>query len=414
MIPAAQPRSHVRFLSPPKKKARRSAFQRVTHVARGVRTVLRRRGVGYFGYLVTGYLWPALAYRLWFASGAEHPSLMMRALRLVTTRNGYQAIVTRHGHSSHAVPYDLTTAPAESPLWQEAERELNRLHGSGLTGITFDPPNVLLDAAAGVLTFAGVGNARLHRSTSSLCFRYWRDRDRIEFNRRFGRSLLTERSARERLAAQTEDLRRSTPYGGWYAGIDFGAGVTVDNFAGTNNGTGRWEYLNGPVVAPLVKGKRVLDLGSNNGVLAVMMLRAGAKEVVGLELSPWYARASHLVRDLFEWRDIKDYRLQVENRSMLDVLTEDWGQFDVVTAFCSLYCVEEEYMAQIVRKSAQLAPVMVLQANMPKPGMKAHHPRASAEFLRDLLVGNGFPSVEVFAPHGFARPILVGRATNAA
>jgi SAM-dependent methyltransferase len=166
-------------------------------------------------------------------------------------------------------------------------------------------------------------------------------------------------------------------------------------------------------VAPLVAGKRVLDLGSNNGVLAAMMLRAGATEVVGLELSPSYARASHLVREIFEWRDMKEYSLRVENRSMLDVLTEDWGRFDVVTAFCSLYCVEEEFMTQIVRRCRQLAPVMVLQANMPNPGQKAHHPRASAEFLRDVLTRNGFPSVELFAPSDFARPLLVGRAGRA-
>jgi hypothetical protein len=105
---------------------------------------------------------------------------------------------------------------------------------------------------------------------------------------------------------------------------------------------------------------------------------------------------------------MREYTLRVENRSMLDFLTEDWGPFDVVTAFCSLYCVEEEWMVRLVRRAAETAPVMVLQANMPKDG-KAHDPRASSEFLENLLKANGYPDVTVIAPQGYARPLLVGR-----
>ena len=46
--------------------------QRSFRTARGVATVARRRGVGYFGYLLGGVAWPQAAYR--FAWGPAAPA----------------------------------------------------------------------------------------------------------------------------------------------------------------------------------------------------------------------------------------------------------------------------------------------------------------------------------------------------
>lgn len=386
----APPPSHRRFLGPAKTTAPRpSAAQKILRLVRGGIVVWRRRGARFFVDLAVRHYWPAFAYRLFWTADGPRTGRLARA------------VLTRARRApSHAV--DAAGAPSDPQAPRPtALQTMETLHHSGITGVRFEPHG---DAAVRIDTSAAVR----HRRASGLAFRYWRDIDRERFSRDSGQPILTERLARRQLRDEDRRLRVSTPYGGWYAGIDFGAGLAVGDFLGTDTGTGRWAYLNGPVVSPLVHGKRVLDLGSNNGVMGLMMLRAGAREVLGVELSPHYVRASRLVHEIFEWRDMTRYRFTVKEASMLAMLDEDWGRFDVITAFCSLYCVEEASMRQIVARSAQLAPVMMLQANMPKPGGRAHHPRASVEFLRRLLEEHGFPHTKTIAPAGYARPLIVG------
>lgn len=441
------PESHVRFLSPPKRSRKRNVVDSVRHVVVGANTVARRRGLSYYGYLLRGYVWPALMQPVVFGPAESRAGRIANAL-FGCRRDG--AVLQTHTESDRGVvvrrQYDDTTRFARehavftklasidlAPAVQRADaaqrviefapfaaralgREqagnvegfLNRAHAAGVTGLGVGQNDIWIDAN-GQAHWTGLTGATMHSKPCGLRFRYLRNRDRESFNAHFNTTLLTEQTAREALTQCAAELKKSTPYGGWYAGIDFGDGLAVGQFLGTDNGTGRWEYLNGRVVGPLVNNKRVLDLGSNNGSMSIMMLRSGAREVVGVELSPHYARAADVVRRVFQWKDIKTYDLRIENRSMLDILTEDWGTFDVVTAFCSLYCVEEEWMTQVVKRAAELAPVMVLQANMPKPGRQPHKPRAGAAFLRKLLEENGFPHVEEFGDLEYARPLLVGR-----
>jgi cyclopropane fatty-acyl-phospholipid synthase-like methyltransferase len=158
-------------------------------------------------------------------------------------------------------------------------------------------------------------------------------------------------------------------------------------------------------------GKRVLDLGSNNGVMPLMMLRSGAREVVGLELSPELAELSQLVKRMFEWRDIKKYSFDIRNSDMREILRADWGKFDVVTAFCSLYYLTTEDMAKVVRKASELSPIMVLQAKTDTRPEAAENKaeKSSVGFLRKMFEENGFPFVQVYGPKNYSRPLLVGR-----
>jgi 2-polyprenyl-3-methyl-5-hydroxy-6-metoxy-1,4-benzoquinol methylase len=284
------------------------------------------------------------------------------------------------------------------------ERQLDLIHMCGVANIGVKKEDIIVDTT-GVPWFTDFERARTFRSTSSVAFAFMRDQDRVKFNQLYGRNLMTERSARVALAAQVAKVQEEQ---GWYSPIDFGNGFIVGPIWITSHGPGRWEFLNKHVVAPLVTGKRVLDLGSNNGVLPMMMLRAGAREVIGVELSLFHAEAIELVRRIYEWRDMRRYRLTVYNCDMLEILRRDWGKFDVVTAFCSLYYLQADDMARVVYKVSELAPVMVLQANtLSKPTDRRE--KASLVFLKKLLEDNGFPKVEVFAPPDYNRPLLVGR-----
>ena len=288
------------------------------------------------------------------------------------------------------------------------EQQLERAHAERVVGMSLTYGNVVFDAATQTPWFIDFDRARIEDSKCSVTFQFQRDREREQFNKLYARSLMTETSARADLA----DKAKKIP--GWYAPIDFGGGLSVGQFWTTDSGTGRWEYLNGPMLGTLLSGKRILDLGSNNGIMPVMMLRSGAKEVFGVEISPDFAECAHLVRRIFEWRDQQHYDLKIHVGDMLDVLSKDWGNFDIVTAFCSLYYLEPEQMAAVVRKASQLAPMLILQAKTDTRSDAAENKseKSALSFLKELMEKNGFPQVETIAPSGFSRPLLIGHRSS--
>lgn len=300
----------------------------------------------------------------------------------------------------------LISSVLPDSLLCEIERQMKLIHATLVTNFSNTFGNIVIDTKKGAPWFIDLEGAVSHRSASELAFIFRRDIDQVKFNERYGRTLLTESSARAALHAQSVRLP------GWYSPIDFGNGLAIGGFWSTDSGIGRWEFLNCKIMAPIVEGKKVLDLGSNNGLMPLLMLRAGAREVVGVELSPINVESAKLIQRIFEWRDMRSYKLHIHNANMLEVLNADWGKFDVVTSLCSLYYLEPDEMASIVRRAANLAPVMIIQANVAtrKEAAQQKSEKASTTFLERLLGDNGFPYVEVYAPPRFSRPLLVGRA----
>jgi hypothetical protein len=286
------------------------------------------------------------------------------------------------------------------------ESLLDGYHRRGLTGLR-GVADHLVSTTSGFYRFANHKDVRWRRP-GSLGWRRERDRDREFFNQRLGLQMLTETGARQALEAQ----RRKLPEGWFrdYAPIDFGGGVSVGSFVATDSGTGRWDFFNGRIVAPLVAGKRVLDLGSNNGSLPLMMLRAGAREVVGVEQSALLAECADLHRRIMEWQDLRSYPLKIHVGDMRSFLTAEWGRFDVVTAFCSLYYLPDADMEAIVRRAAGTGATLVLQSNEGAENI----PASRQAFLKQLMERNGFDRVTVHQYPGFARAILVGAGTGAA
>jgi len=347
----------------------------------------RRRGGRYLGYLATGWLLPRLAYR--YVYGPERIDVLGRVA------DAADSVVDRFQSS---MPRQAALATVERTAGS-VESLLNAYHRLGLTGLRHVADH-LVSTTSGSYRFAGHKDVRWRRP-GSLAWRRERDRDREFFNRRLGLQLLTETTARQTLDAQ----RRKLPEGWFrdYAPIDFGGGVSVGSFVVTDSGTGRWDFFNGRIVAPLVAGKRVLDLGSNNGSLPLMMLRAGAKEVVAVEFTPAIADFARLSARILSWRDMRSYDIDVLTGDMRLFLTKDLGTFDVVTAFCSLYYLPEEDMARIIRKAASMQAVLILQANEAIDNLPA-----KTLDLHRLMRDNGYPEISVHTPAGYARPLLVG------
>lgn len=308
-----------------------------------------------------------------------------------------------HPHLDEALP---------SGFIARLEEAMDRLHAAGVTGFSLTYGNVVIEPVPGGTfrpVFLDFDNARWHGGhiedrgwLEQLRFDRDRDRDREKFRRIYSWELLTERSVRQQLAARREH---------WYAPIDFGRGLAIGGFWTTESGTGRWAFLNHRVVAPLVAGKRVLDLGSNNALMPLLMLRAGAARVLAVERSAELIETARLVHRVFEWRDLRRYALELRQADMRFILDEDPGEFDVVTAFCSLYYLQPDDMRRMVRRMAEIAPLVILQAKDDTRAAAADGKaeKSTAAYLSALLRDNGFPRVELVAPPGFSRPLLVAR-----
>ena len=343
-----------------------------------------------------------------FRGDKEHFTLEWQALERLQSVNGvpdlYKVDINAHALYINFVPGDILRTVPSHNLSLELEGLLNKIHSMGVAGIGIKPGNIIIDARSKLPYFIDFEDAKVYKNTSDFIFLLCRNEDRKRFNRAFKRSIITEESARKKLKEQGLKL------GGWHAPIDFGNGLTAGRFYSTDRGMGRWEFFNKDIVGPLVSGKRVLDLGSNNGVMPIMMLRSGAKEVTGIEIMPQYVESARLVHNIFEWRDMKKYNFNVYNYSMQEILYKDFGNFDVVTAFCSLYHLTRSDMAKFINKISKIAPVIVLQANTHSHKRdKDLSEKASVLFLERLLKDSGFETVNTYTSQGFTRPILVGK-----
>jgi 2-polyprenyl-3-methyl-5-hydroxy-6-metoxy-1,4-benzoquinol methylase len=166
---------------------------------------------------------------------------------------------------------------------------------------------------------------------------------------------------------------------------------------------GPCDFFDQRTIAPLIAGKRVLDLGSNNPSLPVTMLRAGAREVVAVEFMPPAVEVSGPNARILSWRDVHPYDIQVLSGDMRLFLTEDLGSFDVVTALCSLSFLQEPDMARIVHTAASMNAVLILQANDEIDSLPA-----KTLDLHRLMRDNGYPEVQVHTREGITQPLLVG------
>lgn len=362
--------------------------------------VVRRRGLKYFGYLLTGIAWPRALYR--YAWGPDAPSIG----RFAFDRAGRWTAETVSPAQlrDEGLLIGLGQVGASSISAEDVEDVMNRAHAVGIVGVrhAFDRAVRIPGSRPGFAAMPGARRFERH----SPWFLAGRDQDRRAFNSRFGRSLLTEAETRRTLRR----LKANVPHGYRdYAPIDFGGGLSIGHIASTDSGTGRWDFFNGGIVGPLVAGKRVIDLGSNNGSMPLMMLRAGASEVVAIERTPQIAEFARFNARVLAWRDLRPYAMHVLDGDMRVFLSSDLGRFDVVTAFCSLYYLPQQDMARIVAKASAMGATLVLQANEAIDNLPAR-----AAVLEQLVVSNGYPDVRVYAPAGFTRPLLVAGSPRAA
>jgi SAM-dependent methyltransferase len=242
-----------------------------------------------------------------------------------------------------------------------------------------------------------------HLPPSSATF--LRDRDAETLNLLFGTELLTAKGLRQTPFPEQDNL---------YSPVYAGHGLRWGAIWNPDLGILRWRHMLAHNL-PIPRGGRVLDLGANSGFNALQMLRAGAHEVVGVELDHTAIKQGMFVKRVFEWADNTEYRFSYINGSHADVASMNLGRFDLVTAFCTLYYLDASAMMKTVRDLSQITDTLALQCNTDhaiERSDPATFTKASLSFNLELLRNNGFPRVTLIDRRGSNRPLLIGRTSS--
>jgi 2-polyprenyl-3-methyl-5-hydroxy-6-metoxy-1,4-benzoquinol methylase len=233
-----------------------------------------------------------------------------------------------------------------------------------------------------------------------------RERDRDKFNYLFGPTLLTEHILQKKVSALAGSRHNLL-----CASVHYGKGYRVGGMGSTEVGSGKWLFIRR--MLPDLRGRSVLDLGCNNGLLSLEMLRAGAARVVASEIDPAMARLARLNHEWFEFVDNRKYEFELIEGYMRGVCDRDITGYDVATAFCGLYCEDPENMRKIVQALSEKVSVFVVQCN---ESQRVHSgelmERSSRAYLQHLLAENGFPHQKVFRYFYYSRPVIVARSAK--
>ena len=282
----------------------------------------------------------------------------------------------------------------------EIFHELKKCHALGVCLNDIKYGNIIIHSVSNKPYLIDFDASYSFRNAHGYYYDVMRDRDIEMFNLHFNEEKLTRR----RIVKKIKEFSRTR----WYIPVYCGKGMYIGRVWNTEAGDGKWHYILKNNLPPF-KGKRILDLGCNNGYISIQLLRNGAGEVIGVERDDlWVARAK-FVKEACEWADNQIYNFKIVKARMEYIPSMDIGTFDFVMALCSLYYMEKADMKKIIDYLATITDTVVLQCNVnPADHSGELYQRASVEYNTQLLKEGGFSSIRVIAPKGYNRPLIIG------
>jgi tRNA A-37 threonylcarbamoyl transferase component Bud32/2-polyprenyl-3-methyl-5-hydroxy-6-metoxy-1,4-benzoquinol methylase len=301
----------------------------------------------------------------------------------------------REGRSSLAEVVDAA-------FIEDLFRQLRVMHSLRFIWGDIKYGNVVIEKDSGEPFLIDFDGASYHPDLGGRAFRRLADSDIEKFNLHFGTDKLTTEALRLRAKA--------IPLSEVYAPACFTAGISIGNLWDNNNGYGRWRFLLNQALPPL-EGARVLDLGANNGFNSLQLLRNGAREVVAVELDDKFFEQGKFLQAAFEYTDCANYNFRYLHANMMDIMTKDLGRFDFVMALCCIYYLDDDNITGIARHLSTITNTFVLQCNT-AAGIDRSDPhtyeKASVEYAQKILTDAGFSDIEIIAPAGYNRPLVIG------
>jgi len=282
--------------------------------------------------------------------------------------------------------------------------QVRKIHARGYFRLDIKYGNVIVERSTGAPYLVDFESAFKRRSGDDMA-RTFGDADIDQVNLHFGRSELTRGRLKSAIQADTVPTFSRT-----YAPVSIGTGLRIGQVLRTDAGYGRWHFILKKNL-PDWHGRRILDLGANNGSCSLQMLREGARQAVALELDGEFIEQGRFLKAAFEWADGKSYDFAYVNADIADLPSMDLGRFDFVMALCSIYYLDDAVIANVVRHVSTISDCLVLQCNTASDIGRASeetYRKASVDYAARVLSENGFPRIRVVAPRWYSRPLVMG------
>jgi len=123
----------------------------------------------------------------------------------------------------------------------------------------------------------------------------------------------------------------------WNHAIEFPYGVHTASTTQSSYGKNlvKWNRIKHYIGAIDLRGKRVLDMGCNDGFFSLKMSQAGAREVIGIDISEFHVKKARFVMDAFGVQNVT-----IEQLSIYDNALREMGSFDFVLCMGFLHRVQ--------------------------------------------------------------------------
>ncbi|MCC6721081.1 MAG: hypothetical protein IT243_02690 [Bacteroidia bacterium] len=289
------------------------------------------------------------------------------------------------------------------------ENEIKKIHHAGITNLSLTFGNIICEEKTGDLVMIDFESTIIHKKRTIL-FHYLKNNDLKKYNNFFDRNLLTDTNAQELIN------KDSSKFSSFYASINFGNGFFIGPFWDKESGIGRWNFFNKNILPKIVYGKRILDMGTNNSYLSLLLLKEGmAKEIVCVERDPIFIERANLVRKIFDWQDDYNYPISIIEGDMVDFSYGKFGyDFDILTFFCSIYYLDEENIINLLTYASKKIPELIIQANdgTRKQATENKSYKSSTNFLIDAIKKSGYEIIKTHYGKGFSRPIIHAKSKS--
>jgi SAM-dependent methyltransferase len=287
----------------------------------------------------------------------------------------------------------------------ELHSQFQQIHACSVQVNDVKYGNVIIEARTGVPFLVDFDSSYNLSGLGRNSLRLACDDDIVKFNLHFGTDYFTYRDLRKRIG------RRDVPHAkDWYAPVYLGYGLRIGRLWDVELGYGRWQYILQSNLPPFA-GKRILDLGANNGFNCIQLLRHGAREVIGVEMGEGQIAQGEFVKAAMEWSDNRRYNLRFIHSNMAEIPKMDLGRFDMAMALCSIYYLDDRTIGELLEHLNEISDKVVLQCNIANNiGRKCAgtYEKASVEYAKKSLGEHGFAKIRVIAPPLYFRPLVIG------